>query len=139
MGREAIKAALANTIGAALPDARLEGFDGAPAKPGAIGAGGLVELEGISDGGPRVDLNPFTYHKTARFDLVVAARTADSAGAMLAAIGAAIEADRTLGGASEWADADGGDFDDQTQAGSAGHCEVRITVSAEYTTTNPLD
>ena len=42
-------------------------------------------------------------------------------------------------GASEWADADGGDFDDQTQAGSAGHCEVRITVSAEYTTTNPLD
>ena len=58
---------------------------------------------------------------------------------MLAAIGAAIEADRTLGGASEWADAEGGDFDDQTQAGSAGHCEVRITVSAEYTTTNPLD
>ena len=139
MGREAIKAALADSIGAALPDARLEGFGGAPAKPGAIGADGLVELEGISDGEQSVDLNPFTYHKTARFDLVVAARTADAAGAMLAAIGAAIEADRTLGGASEWADAEGGDFDDQTQAGSAGHCEVRITVSAEYTTTNPLD
>lgn len=139
MGREAITAALAAALGTALPDARIEGFAGAPATPDRIDAGGLVELEEIGEGEAETDLNPVTYHKTALYSLVVAAPTKEAAGAMLAAIGAMLVADRTLGGTCEWADAQGPAFDEAIAAGSEGHFEARPTLSAEYTTTNPLE
>ena len=139
MGRETIRTALGAAIAGALPAARLAGFDGAPARPDRIGAGGLVELEGIEQGPTETDLSPVTYHKTAIFALVAAATTGEALGAMLTAIGAAIAADRTLGGTSEWTDADAGELGDELAAGSEGHFEARIPVSAEYSTTNPLE
>ena len=139
MDRSSIKAALKTLIDGAFPDARIEGFDGAPVKPDRIDADGLVQLESEGSGEEQVDLNPVTYNKTALFEIVIAAPDAAGCAAMASALGLAIVSDRQLGGACEWLDANAGETDDLTEDGMTGHFEARVTVSAEYSTTNPLD
>ena len=96
----------------------------------------LLGVEGQELG---VDLGTLTYHRLAEFSLTALATTLEASEAMVAAIGEAIANDRTLGGACEWLDAQGPDLDEQTMDGSEGHFETVFTVTAEYSSTNPLD
>lgn len=139
MGRAAIIDALWTALGAALPDAKRFGFSGKPGKPERITSGGAVALIAADPPEPEIDLNPVTYHHELPLDLAVLAPTIGQALEMVTAIGAAVEADRTLGGTCEWADAEGAGLDEETMAGTDGHIEARCTVTAAYSTTNPLE
>jgi len=138
MGREAVLEALDALIASALPSADRRGFEGEPGKPDVLSAGGAVVLLGIDGGEPEVDLNPPTYNFETAFTLAVLADTIELAGAMLTAIGAAIGADRTLGGTCDWAEGVSPGLDEETMTGTDGHVEARCLVTAAYSTTNPL-
>lgn len=139
MGREAIRDALDALIASALPQADRRGFSGKPGKPERLTSSGAVVLLSVDAGDAEIDLNPVTYHYEAEFDLAFLAATIGSAETMMAAFGSALAADRTLGGTCEWADATGGGLDEETMVGSDGHTEARCTVTAAYSTLNPLD
>ncbi len=138
MGRDAIRSALEALIATALPNAQRRGFAGEPGKPDRLEAGGAVVLAGVDAGEPEIDLNPPTYHYEAAFTLAVLADTIEQADTMLTAIGAGIAADRTLGGACEWAEGVSPGLDEETMAGSDGHVDARCIVTAAYATQNPL-
>lgn len=139
MGRAAITEALAALIATAVPGAAISGFTGGPAKPERVSSVGAIWLVATDTPEPEVDLCPLTYNFEPEFDLAIAAPTSARVLEMLAALGAAIQADRSLGGACEWLDADPGGFDEETMTGTDGHIEARVTVTAAYATTNPLE
>lgn len=134
---QALKA-LAQT---ALPSASVRGFDGDSARPDRITAGGCVIGAKSDPGSPDVDLSPLTYNYRHQFDLEFAA--ADGVGgepldAMLRAFGAAIIADRTLGGLCTWLEAEAPVFEDAGDATVPSINWASVAVMAEYSTTNPL-
>ncbi len=74
--------------------------------PERIPAAGLIILRDGQPGEPEVTLSPLRYHYQHRAELEIVVK-ADNGRAsvfdtLIAAIGAALEADRTLGGLSDW-------------------------------------
>ena len=138
--RNGIRNAVAALVAAALPSADVRGFEGSVSKPGKVGPDGTVLLRGldvVDEDEP--DLNPLTYNREARLDLLLLAQSHAKAEGMATALGTALIADRRLGGACEWADAEGASFDEETETGTAGQGEAAMTITASYQTTNPLD
>ncbi|MBW4984135.1 acyl-CoA transferase [Mameliella sp. CS4] len=109
--------------------------------PEAIPAAGLVIMR---DGRPAVEsvTLPRTYHLDHDVEFEFYAQGATGREAVTDArrqeLGAAIEADRTLGGLCDWVEAQPVESDDQrVQGGKSMRVDV-VRVTLSYATTNPL-
>jgi hypothetical protein len=137
---EAVKA----LVDRALPEAEVLGLDGDEAPATRVRAGGRVIVRTGDPGEPEVDLSPLAYNWTHRIPLELAMPD-DGGGSeaavdeMMAAIGAAILADRHLGGLCEWLDAAAPLTEDIYAAGAKPPRGGLIDVVAMYVTASPLN
>ncbi len=111
--------------------------------PERIPAAGLIILRDGQPGEPEVTLSPLRYHyqHRAELEVVVQAGTTGRASAfdtLIAAIGIALEADRTLGGLCDWVEPEAPASVDLPIEGAAALKAAVITVVLHYTTTGPL-
>ena len=110
--------------------------------PERIPATGLIILRDGQPGEPEVTLSPLRYHyqHRAELEVVVQAGTgrASAFDDLSAAIGAALEADRTLGGLCDWVEPEAPALVDLPIEGAAAVKAAVITVVLHYTTTGPL-
>ena len=110
--------------------------------PERIPATGLIILRDGQPGEPEVTLSPLRYHyqHRAELEVVVQAGTgrASPFDSLIAAIGAALESDRTLGGLCDWVEPEAPASVDQPVEGAAALKAAVITVVLHYSTANPL-
>ena len=110
--------------------------------PERIPVAGLVILRDGQPGEPEVTLSPLRYHyqHRAELEVVVQAGTgrANAFDDLIAAIGGALEADRTLGGLCDWVEPEAPASVDLPIEGAAALKAAVITVVLHYTTTGPL-
>ena len=110
--------------------------------PERIPAAGLIILRDGQPGEPEVTLSPLRYHYQHRAELEVVVQApngrASTFDTMIVAIGAAIEADRTLGGLCDWVEPEPPASVDLPIDGAAALKAAIITVILHYTTTGPL-
>jgi len=110
--------------------------------PERIPPAGLIVLRDGQPGEPEVTLSPLRYHyqHRAELEVVVQAGTgrASAFDDLIASIGAALEADRTLGGFCDWVEPEAPASVDLPVEGAAALKAAMITVVLHYTTTGPL-
>jgi hypothetical protein len=110
--------------------------------PERIPGAGLIILRDGQPGEPEVTLSPLRYHykHRAELEVVVQAGTgrASAFDTLVAAIGTALETDRTLGGICDWVEPEAPASVDQPVEGAAALKAALITVVLHYTTTSPL-
>ena len=110
--------------------------------PERIPAAGLIILRDGQPGEPEVTLSPLRYHyqHRAELEVVVQAGTgrASAFDNLIADIGTAMEADRTLGGLCDWVEPEAPASVDLPIEGAAALKAAVITVVLHYTTTGPL-
>lgn len=110
--------------------------------PERIPAAGLIILRDGQPGEPEVTLSPLRYHyqHRAELEVVVQAGTGRTSAFddLIAAIGAALEADRTLGGLCDWVEPEAPASVDLPVEGAAALKAAIITVVLHYTTNGPL-
>ena len=110
--------------------------------PERIPAAGLIILRDGEPGEPEVTLSPLRYHYQHRAELeIVVQAGSDRASAfddLIVAIGAALEADRTLGGLCDWVEPEAPASVDLPIEGAASLKAAVITVVLHYTTSSPL-
>jgi hypothetical protein len=110
--------------------------------PERIPAVGLIIQRDGQPGKPEVTLSPLRYHyqHRAELEVVVQAGTgrANAFDDLIAAIGAALEADRTLGGLCDWVEPEAPASVDLPVEGAAALKAAVITIVLHYTTTGPL-
>jgi hypothetical protein len=109
--------------------------------PERIPTGGLLILRDGEPGEPEVTLSPFAYHyqHRAEIELVVQGTDRNATFDMLAAsIGAALAADRTLGGHCDWVEAEAPRQIDLPVEGAASLKAAVIPIILHYTTADPL-
>jgi hypothetical protein len=139
--REEVLEALLALIGNALPSAKVERN---AAKPERIPAGGLVIVRDGDPGDPEVTLSPLTYIYTHRIPveigvLATAPLTREQVlDAILVAIGAAVEDDRTLGGLCDFIEPEAPSTDDLVATGTVAGRWADAVILATYATPNPL-
>lgn len=141
--RDVLLAAKALVIGA-LPHANVRGFDKDGAKPKRGDPGGNVighpgQMEELE-----ADLSPLRYNFRHVIPLEIAppesAADPDVAlDAMMGAIGAAVVADRTLGGLCERVEVEAPDVEDKAKDGAATLRWGDLNIVAEYSTPDPLN
>ena len=112
------------------------------ALPERIPTAGLIILRDGQPGEPDVTLSPLRYHyqHRAELEVVVQAGTgrASAFDNLIAAIGAALEADRTLGGLCDWVEAQAPRPVDLAVEGAASLKAAVIPVVLHYSTADPL-
>ena len=110
--------------------------------PERVPAAGLLILRDGEPGEPEVTLSPLRYHyqHRAELEVVVQAGTgrASAFDTLIAAIGTALDADRTLGGLCDWVEPEAPASVDLPIEGAAALKAAVITVVLHYTTTGPL-
>ncbi len=110
--------------------------------PERIPSSGLIILRDGQPGEPDVTLSPLRYHYQHRAELEVVVQASTSRASafdtLIAAIGTALEADRTLGGLCDWVDPEAPASVDLPVEGAAALKAAVITVVLHYTTTGPL-
>ena len=110
--------------------------------PERIPAAGLIILRDGQPGEPEVTLSPLRYHYQHRAELEVVVQApngrASTFDILIVAIGAAIEADRTLGGLCDWVEPEPPASVDLPIDGAAALKAAVITVVLHYTATGPL-
>jgi hypothetical protein len=110
--------------------------------PERIPTAGLIILRDGQPGEPDVTLSPLRYHYRHRAELEVVVQTpngrATAFDTLIAAIGTALEADRTLGGLCDWVEPEAPASVDLPIEGAAVLKAALITVVLHYTTTGPL-
>ena len=110
--------------------------------PERIPAAGLIILRDGQPGEAEVTLSPLRYHyqHRAELEVVVQAGTgrASTFDDLIAAIGAALEADRTLGGLCDWIEPEAPASVDLPIEGAAALKAAVITIVLHYTTTGPV-
>ena len=110
--------------------------------PERIPAAGLIILRDGQPGEPEVTLSPLRYHyqHRAELEVVVQAGTgrASAFDNLIADIGTAMEADRTLGGLCDWVEPEAPASVDLPIEGAAALKAAVINVVLHYTTTGPL-
>jgi hypothetical protein len=102
---------------------------------------GLLILRDGDPGEPDVTLSPLRYHyqHRAEIEMVVQGAARDAAFDTLGAtVGAAIAADRTLGGLCDWVEAEAPRSVDLAVEGAASLKAAAITVVLHYSTADPL-
>ena len=134
--RETILAAL-HALLSALPATALRG----EVLPERVPAAGLLILRDGEPGEPEVTLSPLAYHyqHSAEIEAVVQGSAGDAAfDTLTASLGAAIAADRTLGGLCDWVEPEAPASVDLPVEGAAALKAAMITLNLHYTTTGPL-
>ena len=134
--RETILAALLARL-FALPATALRG----DVLPERVPTTGLLILRDGEPGEPEVTLSPLCYHyqHRAEIEAVVQGATRDAAlDTLCASIGAALAADRTLGGLCDWVEAEAPRPVDLAVEGAAGLKAAVITVVLHYSLADPL-
>ena len=109
--------------------------------PERIPAAGLIILRDGQPGEPEVTLSPLRYHYQHRSEIeaVVQGAARDTGFDMLcASIGAALAADRTLGGLCDWVEAEAPRPVDLPVEGAASLKAAVIPVILHYSTADPL-
>ena len=110
--------------------------------PERIPATGLIILRDGKPGEPEVTLSPLTYfyEHRAELEVVIQAGTGRDSlfDALTASIGAALAADRTLGGLCDWVDAEAPEPVDLPIDGAAALKAAVITIVLHYATPDPL-
>ena len=92
-------------------------------------------------GEPEVTMSPLRYHyqHSAEIEVVVQSAGRDAAfDSLIASVGAALEADRTLGGLCDWLEPEAPKPVDLPVEGAATVKAASITVVLNYTTVSPL-
>jgi hypothetical protein len=139
--REEVLEAVRALIATALPAAKVERN---AAKPERIPVGGLVIVRDGDPGDPEVTLSPLTYIYTHRIPVEIAVVAAPPFSreqvldATLVAIGATVEADRTLGGLCDFLEPEAPSTDDLEATGTVAGRWADAVVLAIYATSNPL-
>jgi len=134
--RETILAAL-HTLLQTLPAIALRG----DVLPERVPAAGLLILRDGEPGDPEVTLSPLRYHyqHRAEIEAVVQGTARDTDfDTLTASIGAAIAADRTLGGLCDWVEAEAPRPVDLAVEGAASLKAAVIAVILHYSTADPL-
>ncbi|HDR29340.1 acyl-CoA transferase [Rhodovulum sp.] len=110
--------------------------------PERIPTAGLIILRNGQPGEPEITPSPLRYHYQHRAELEVIVQApngrASAFDTLIAAIGAAMEADRTLGGLCDWVEPEAPASVDLPIEGAAALKAAVITVVLHYTTTGPL-
>ena len=110
--------------------------------PERIPVAGLIILRDGQPGEPEVTLSPLRYHYQHRAELEVVVQASNGRAtafdSLIASIGAALEADRTLGGLCDWVEPEAPASVDLPVEGAAALKAAVITVVLHYTTTGPL-
>lgn len=113
--------------------------------PEKVPAAGLVILRDGDPGEPEVLLSPLMYlwqHQT-EIEVVVQQAPADAATAtldsLLAEVGSALAADRTLGGLVDWVEWSAPQTRDLAIDGAAGLKAAVVTVTLHYASNDPLE
>jgi hypothetical protein len=109
--------------------------------PERIPAAGIVILRDGEPGEPEVTLSPLAYHYQHRAEIEAVTQGADRIAAfdeLVANIGTAIAADRTLGGLCDWIEAEAPQPVDLAVEGAAGMKAAIIAVTLHYSTADPL-
>lgn len=133
--------ALKALVQAALPSAKVLGFDADADKPTKIGVDGCVIADPGDPGDPEVDLSPPAYNYLHRIPVDVAA--ANGAGgapldAMLETLGAAVAADRTLGGLCQYLDVSAPNRGSREGEAVSSVNWASFDFIADYSTSSPL-
>lgn len=134
--RETILAALQARL-STLPATVLRG----EMLPERVPSAGLLILRDGEPGEPEVTLSPLRYHYQHRAEIEAVVQGADRDAAfdeLIAAIGAALEADRTLSGLCDWVEPEAPTSVDLPIEGAASLKAAVITVLLHYTTSSPL-
>ena len=109
--------------------------------PERVPAGGLLILRDGEPGEPEVTLSPLTYHYQHRAEIEAVVQGSDRDVAfdtLCAIIGAALAADRTLGGLCDWIEAEAPQPVDLAVEGAASLKAGIIPVVLHYETMDPL-
>lgn len=109
--------------------------------PEGVPPGGLLILRDGEPGEPEVTLSPLQYHYQHRAEIEAVVQGTDREAAfdtLCASIGAAIAADRTLGGLCDWIEAEAPRPVDLPVEGAASLKAAVIPVILHYTTSDPL-
>ncbi|GHE00930.1 hypothetical protein GCM10008024_14530 [Allgaiera indica] len=123
-------------LGFDTPSLRLEGSNATPHSKFNI----RRDIPG-EPGDPEVTLSPLRYHYQHRAEIEAVARGVDRDAAfdtLSASIGAAIAADRTLGGFCDWVEAEAPRPVDLPVEGAASLKAAVISVVLHYSTADPL-
>jgi hypothetical protein len=134
--RETILSALHARL-SALPATALRG----EVLPERVSAEGLLILRDGDPGEPEVTLSPLAHHyqHRAEIEAIVQGAGRDAAfAALCASIGAALAADRTLGGLCDWVEAEAPRSVDLAVEGAASLKAAVIPVVLHCTLTDPL-
>jgi hypothetical protein len=134
--RETILTAL-HTVLQTLPTTALRG----DVLPERVPADGLLILRDGEPGDPEVTLSPLRYHYQHRAEIEAVVQGTDRDAAfdtLCARIGAAIAADRTLGGLCDWIEVEAPRPVDLPVEGAASLKAAVISVVVHYTTIDPL-
>ncbi|MFC7703674.1 acyl-CoA transferase [Plastorhodobacter daqingensis] len=134
--RETILAALHARL-STLPATALRG----EVLPERVSAAGLLILRDGESGEPEVTLSPLRYHYRHRGEIEAVVQGADrdaAFDALCASVGAALAADRTLGGRCDWVEAEAPRPVDLPVVGAASLKAAVIPVILHYTTGDPL-
>lgn len=110
--------------------------------PERIPAAGLIILRDGQPGESEVTLSPLRYHYQHRAELEVVVQAPNGRASvfdtLIATIGIALEADRTLGGLCDWVEPEAPASVDLPIEGAAALKAAVIIVVLHYTTTGPL-
>ena len=110
--------------------------------PERIPAAGLIILRDGQPGEPEVTLSPLRYHYQHRAELEVVVQggtgRATAFDTLIVSIGAALEADRTLGGLCDWVEPEAPASVDLPIEGAAGLKAAVINVVLHYASSSPL-
>ncbi|SDX83780.1 acyl-CoA transferase [Roseicitreum antarcticum] len=109
--------------------------------PERVPAAGLLILRDGEPGEPEVTLSPLRYHYQHRAEIEAVVQGPDRDAAfdtLIAAIGTALNADRTLGGLCDWVEPEAPASVDLPIEGAVALKAALITVVLHYTTTGPL-
>ncbi len=134
--RETILVALHARL-SALPATALRG----DVLPERMPVEGLMILRDGEPGAPEVTLSPLRYHYQHRAEIEAVVQGADRDAAvdtLTASIGAALAADRTLGGFCDWVEAEAPRPVDLPVEGAASLKAAVIPVVLHYSTADPL-
>lgn len=111
--------------------------------PERIPSSGLIILRDGQPGEPEVTLSPLRYHYQHRAELEVVVQSGTGRetafDALVAAIGEALEGDRTLGGLCDWIEPEAVSSVDLPIEGAVTLKAAVITVVLHYTSTGPLN
>ena len=110
--------------------------------PERLPSTGLIILRDGKPGDPEVTLSPLTYFYEHRAELEVVIQAGNGRDALFdtltADIGAALAADRTLGGLCDWVEAEAPEPIDLPIEGAASLKAAVITIVLHYATPDPL-